>query len=119
MHLNHSSLKQLCTRQPPAMDLLGNYGSDADSDASDDERQAPQNAGRAVLTAPSPSADKLKVGGPSLPPTGVTRAGLFAALPPPKGRADGLHEGEPRKEGGRLDCNNLLLYAGEVPLIRL
>ena len=82
------------------MDLLGSYGSDAESDASDDEQQPPQNAGRAILTAAALSPDKFDVHAPPQT-TGLNRRGLFAALPPPRGKTDGMPDGEGRKEGGR------------------
>lgn len=77
------------------MDLLGGYDSDADGDASDNEQQPPQNAGRAILTAPGPSPANNEENGP--PHTaGLSRRGLFAALPPPKAKADGTPGGEGR-----------------------
>ncbi|GAQ91514.1 hypothetical protein KFL_007980060 [Klebsormidium nitens] len=82
------------------MDLLGSYGSDAESDASDDEQQPPQNAGRAILTAPDPSPTDFNEGAPSQI-TGLTRKGLFSALPPPRGKSDGMPEEKWRKEGSR------------------
>lgn len=83
------------------MDLLGNYGSDAESDASEEEETQQNNAGRAVFIVPGASSNHSEALSEPESKAGVSRTGLFASLPPPRSKGNGLEEDSVGKELSR------------------